>query len=81
MGRRKGLQATKPGKHGTLRLYRIVYRDEDPACPDFTSLVWRYNEEHARESFVESIDGDSWQIVRVETVSRDFALDHGILAS
>ena len=73
-------QATKPGKYGTLRLYRVHYRDgNDPAAPAFTSCVWRYSTAHVYEAFTESLEGDSWEIVRVETVPYDFARDHRLL--
>jgi hypothetical protein len=58
---------TKAGKHGTLYLFRIVYRDrDDPASPDFVASKWAYDEAHAEESFDESGD-EGWMIV---TISR-----------
>ena len=56
---------TKPGAHGTLYRYAIVYRDNDPACPEFTARLWAYNSEHVLEQFYDAPDGDGWRILRM----------------
>lgn len=49
---------TKPGKYGTLYLYRVTYCDgtdgpdgmranPDPSCPEQSVRVYAYDEEHA----------------------------------
>lgn len=51
---------SKPGKHGTLYLYRVSYCDgvetcdgmratPDPAAPPMYVDVWAYDTEHAME--------------------------------
>lgn len=71
-------QATRKGKHGTLRLYRLVYVDAtDPGCPDFTNLVWRYNARHAMDAFDESCDGENdWRLLRVEPIDATWFAEH-----
>lgn len=61
---------TKKGKYGTLYLYRIAYRDLDPACPRFTTKLWAYNREHAEERFFDPCDPD-WKILSIERVNED----------
>lgn len=74
-------QATKAGKHGTLRLFRIRYSDSvDSGCPEFSTLAWRYDLEHLVETWQDSLDGESWQITGIEAIARQYALDHGKLA-
>lgn len=59
---------SKPGKYGTLHLYRIVYRDAgDMGCPDFSMRVWAYTAEHAEDKFNDS-DDTGWTVLRVERV-------------
>lgn len=60
----------KPGKYGTLYLFRLVYRDKgDFASPDFTWQTWAYNFEHAEDKFFESTpDDQGWKIVHLEKV-------------
>lgn len=64
-----GQHITKPGKHGTLYLYRVTYCDgiegpdgmcprPDPACTEMSVRVYAYNEEHALEK-VDSPD-EGW---------------------
>ena len=54
---------TKPGKHGTLYRYRVVYRgvEHDPAAPAFDACVWAYDEEHALEKLTDPDQG--WEAV------------------
>lgn len=54
------------GEHGWLYLYRIVYRDPDPGCPDFAIAFWAYNKEHAHELFWNDVSDEDWQIVSVK---------------
>ena len=54
--------------HGTLRLYRLTYRDPDPSSPDFTTAVWRYDLEHVLDAWLEGLDGDDWELVRIEAL-------------
>lgn len=57
----------KPGKHGTLYLYELVYDDgPDSGCPEFKTRTWAYNMEHAIERFHES-DG-SWRLIKIARV-------------
>ena len=45
---------TKPGKHGTLYLYRYEYFDpQDPAFPRTSNNVWAYDAEHAAEKIAD----------------------------
>ena len=56
----------KPGKHGTLYLFNVRYRDKyDFASPDFDWKTWAYNEEHAEQRFYESDNDDDWKILSV----------------
>lgn len=55
-------ETTKPGKYGTLHLYRITYHDSiDPCFGSDASRVWAYNEEHAREKFLDSSYGQGFE--------------------
>jgi hypothetical protein len=56
---------TKPGMYGTLYLYRIVYRDLDPGCPDFTTRRWAYCEEDAIDAFNDGPDAEGWLFVSI----------------
>ena len=58
---------SKPGRYGTLYLYRIVYRDRDPASPAFEWRTWAYTSDHALELFAS--DGDDWLAVSWSQVS------------
>ncbi len=70
---------TKPGAHGTLYRYAIVYTDKyDDCCPHDTWHCWAYSLEHAEEKFYDrSVDqwGDGWRIVSLARVS-DAASQH-----
>lgn len=60
---------TKPGKHGTLYLHRIVYRDRfDPDFGTDVARLWAYSSEHAEERFYESDDDEGWEVVEVTRV-------------
>jgi hypothetical protein len=49
---------TKPGKHGTLFLYRIEYKDPiDSGFPVTVSYMYAYNEEHVYDRWAESEEG------------------------
>lgn len=52
-------QVTKPGTHGTLRLYRITVADD---CDADTSPAkcWGYSAEDAMERFNDMNDGFGW---------------------
>jgi len=65
-----GRQATRPGKHGTLKLWKITYKDaDDPAAPDFTTTKWAYDKEAASLGFYDSNDeGESWEIIKIDPV-------------
>lgn len=56
---------TKPGKHGTLFRFVIMYRDSDPACPAFDWRCWAYDTEHALDKFWSASDGDGdgWTVL------------------
>lgn len=59
----------KAGKHGTLYLFRIGYRDnDDPASPDFVERTWAYDAEHATDKFYDAPDADGWRITSVDKV-------------
>lgn len=59
---------SKPGRHGTLYRFRIVYKQRgDDACPEFTWSTWAYDVEHAADRF-NADDDDAWEIVSVERV-------------
>lgn len=49
---------TKPGKYGTLFLYRVRYQGPDPCQGEIAYRVWAYNEEHAQLKWEESFDSD-----------------------
>jgi hypothetical protein len=56
---------TKPGKHGTLYLFRITYRDSGEAADfPFPWCTWAYSAEHAEEKFYDS-DDDGWRISNI----------------
>lgn len=54
---------SKPGKHGTLYLYAIKYRDKyDSVAPEFEQRTWAYSEEHALDRFYDT-DDDGWLVL------------------
>jgi hypothetical protein len=58
---------SKRGEHGTLYLFRVSYRDLDPACPEFSWSTWAYDADHAVEKFSDDGD-DGWKILSVRKV-------------
>lgn len=66
--RRRIEYVTKPGRHGTLYLYKIVYRDRgDPTFGQDTIRLWAYDKEHAEERFYDDPD-ETWTIVSIKRV-------------
>lgn len=60
---------TKPGKHGTLYLYRIVYRNDGP--DDLQRFTWRtyaYDAEHALNKFLMTVGKRSQSRERSSTI-------------
>lgn len=58
---------SKPGLHGTLYRFKIVYRDDDPGFGEADWFTWAYSAEHAEEKFYES-DDEGWRIVSTSKV-------------
>ena len=57
---------TKPGLHGTLYLYRIVYRND--GADDLERFTWRtyaYSTEHALDKFYDGPADDGWKAVSI----------------
>lgn len=46
--------------------YRILYRDEDPACPVFAWSCEAASKEEAIEKFHEGLDAEGWVILDVK---------------
>ncbi len=66
-----GRQATKPGRHGTLKLWTLTYTDgSNPAFGEDSIRTWAYDREAAALAFNEQTesDGESWEIVKIEPV-------------
>lgn len=63
---------TKPGRHGTLYLYAVTYRDRyDPGMGQDTIRIWAYNLDDVEDRFYdESGDetGDGFVIVDIARV-------------
>lgn len=59
------VEASKPGKYGTLHRYVVSYACEtgDPGMGRFEWACWAYDEEHARNKFFESDEG--WRVTGV----------------
>lgn len=55
---------TKPGRHGTLYLYRIVYQDFPGPVLDVH--FWAYSREHAEERFWGPGEDLDWEILSIE---------------
>lgn len=56
---------SKPGKHGTLYLFRITYRDAgDRYAFPIPCHLWAYDIEHAEDRFNDS-DDDGWVIMDI----------------
>jgi ribosomal protein L20A (L18A) len=49
-----------------MKRYKIVYKDQDPGCPDFSLIVRAYSEEHAIDKFY--ADDDDWQILSIRLI-------------
>lgn len=59
---------SKPGKHGTLHLFLLRYKDKhDPASPTFEWRTWAYDSDHALDKFYDS-DDQGWKVVSWERV-------------
>jgi hypothetical protein len=66
--RRRIDYVTKPGRHGTLYLYEVVYRDRiNSAFGNDTIRLWAYDREHLEERFYDDPD-ESWEIISVKRV-------------
>lgn len=52
---------TKPGQHGTLYRFAVIYTDGDFSD---TWHTWAYDSEHALERFFEGPDGEGWTPLR-----------------
>ncbi len=66
-----GRQATKPGNHGTLKLWTLTYTDgNNPAFGESSIRTWAYDREAAALAFNDQTesDGESWEIVKIEPV-------------
>jgi len=60
---------TKPGRHGTLYLFRIRYKDRwDPAFGEDVWRTWAYDSEHAQDRFHEADEDEGWEILSIEKV-------------
>jgi hypothetical protein len=58
---------TKPGKEGTLFLFRVAYKDRnDETFGVDVTCVWRYSIEHVYDAW--NADGDSFEIVSISKV-------------
>jgi hypothetical protein len=62
------MHITKPGKHGTLYLYEIRYRDGGDGHFEATCRCYAYDAEHAQEKFLGGPDADGWEILGVKRV-------------
>ena len=70
-GRSGPKQVHRPGKHGTLHLWRITYKDADnPAFGEDALNKWAYDKQAAWDAFNEQVnsEGESWEIVKIEPV-------------
>ena len=62
---------SKPGRHGTLYLYRYTYRDPtDAGAPDFNGTRWAYCAEEILDWFAEAEDGP-WAVTTPMRVRAD----------
>lgn len=63
----RGKPVSKPGPHGTLYRYSIVYTDQgDPGFGEATWNTWAYDSQHAVDRFYESPEGDTgWVALRI----------------
>jgi len=48
-----------------MKRFRIVYRDLDPACPQFSTTIRAYDRTDAEVRFLDAEDGDGWQIISI----------------
>lgn len=52
-----------------MKRFRVHYRDgNDPAAPEFDTVMRGHDREHVENKFIESNDGDSWEITKVEQI-------------
>lgn len=51
-----------------MKVFEIEYRDEDPGCPVFTWRCRAHDKEHARDKFLDGLDGDGWEICSIRQV-------------
>jgi len=52
-----------------MNSYRVVYRDLDPACPEFHETVKAHDKEAAILSFIDSCTTGGWIILRLARIS------------
>ncbi len=67
---------SKPGKHGTLYLFEITYRDTSDHDISFKNRVYRYDLDHVELMFY-SEDSDGWELVKaVRLIKNNPSLVH-----
>ncbi len=50
--------------------YIITYTDSDAeGCPDFTTTVRAYSEEHAEEKFYDDDNDPNWKIISIKKLN------------
>ena len=58
---------TKPGKHGTLKLYRVTYNDgPGSGMPEATASLWAYSTEHAEERWLDGNEDEGFTLVSIK---------------
>lgn len=66
----------KVGKHGTMYLYDLRLRWQDPGQTDDTSSYWGYSEEHAIDKLLTELSNYFYsesELPRILSVSRRIA--------
>lgn len=62
---------SKQGRHGTLYLWKFPYKSADQGDPDRRPMgAWGYDEDHAREDAIDSLEAQGWEYGTDYTLGR-----------
>jgi hypothetical protein len=60
---RRPLTPGRPGKHGTLYLWRFRYTPDAQMCAGEDWTCWAYDEDHARERWTDTDEDGGWLLL------------------
>jgi hypothetical protein len=60
---------TKPGKHGTLKLYRVTYDDGPGGMPATSYTTWAYDYDHALDKWYDGNEDEGFHLVSIKVAA------------